>query len=445
MRILIAHPSRALRDRTREVFGELGWEVLEASGAADALRLCQAHEPDVALLDAGMSRPGSALNVLDELKACSGQALPRVVLLEDELDLEAALAALESGVDEYLTAPVTGPEAVIRVRTALRVKQLEDHLLSQRSDFERLVHADPLTELPNRRFLGSQLDALISSARRHGRPLVVLVIDIDDFKDINDTYGHPAGDAALKVVATALRDRLRTEDMLGRWGGDELLAVLPDIDAAAAALVAETLREAVQEAAGELPRPLSVSIGAAVWTGEDADQLIARADTALYDAKHAGRNRIAFAAAPSLATSDPVDPQPAAEARSTLGLLLVDDIAELRLLLAAHLRSTHLAVLGEASDGIEALELAERLRPDAVVMDMHMPGMDGVQAARLLTARHPEIVVVAFTSTEDPRIAEAMREAGVVRQFHKGQVGDLVAYLRGDDLAEVVHRRRDPR
>jgi DNA-binding NarL/FixJ family response regulator len=135
-----------------------------------------------------------------------------------------------------------------------------------------------------------------------------------------------------------------------------------------------------------------------------------------------------------------------AEVRSlgvpAVAVVLVDDRPEIRCLVRAHLDRTGVAVLGEASDGWEAVKLVERVAPDVVVMDVQMPGMDGVHATRELTARHPEVAVVGFSGADDPSAREAMREAGAVQQFCKGDLRELVAYLAGDVLARAIGERR---
>ena len=142
----------------------------------------------------------------------------------------------------------------------------------------------------------TRLAGLISAARRHGRPLSVAMVDIDHFKPLNDEYGHDVGDAALVAITSALRERLRAEDELGRLGGDEFLALLPDAGRRAAAVVAESLRASVEEVRARCgPHELSatVSVGWATWNGdESADQLVKRADIALYSAKDSGRNTV---------------------------------------------------------------------------------------------------------------------------------------------------------
>ena len=168
---------------------------------------------------------------------------------------------------------------------------LQEELVDQTARLESQLFEDPLTRLKNRRFLFSQLRSLISGARRHGRPMAVAMVDLDRFKAINDVHGHAVGDQALVAAAEALRRALRAEDVLGRLGGEEFLALLPDTDDEAAARAGERLRAAVERVGG--PVPLTASVGYAVLeAGEEPDDLVRRADAALYTAKAAGRNAV---------------------------------------------------------------------------------------------------------------------------------------------------------
>jgi diguanylate cyclase (GGDEF)-like protein len=142
----------------------------------------------------------------------------------------------------------------------------------------------------------NQLAVPVSGARRHKRPLSVIMIDVDHFKVFNDEHGHETGDRALVAVAQAMRDRLRAEDYLGRLGGEEFLALLPDVDENAAGLVADSLRATVAEHPLELSDkliPMTVSAGYAAWNGEAPDRLLKRCDDAMYRAKAMGRDAVA--------------------------------------------------------------------------------------------------------------------------------------------------------
>jgi two-component system cell cycle response regulator len=156
------------------------------------------------------------------------------------------------------------------------------------------VMFDELTALRNRRAILLELDTLVATARRHERPLAVLMIDVDRFKAINDSRGHRAGDEVLREVARRITGRMRDADVAGRLGGDELLILLPETVAGGAATLADSVRAAVSAQPVRTPDgsiDVTVSIGAAAWEGEPSELLLERADQALYAAKAAGRDR----------------------------------------------------------------------------------------------------------------------------------------------------------
>ncbi len=161
-----------------------------------------------------------------------------------------------------------------------------------------LAMQDELTGLSNRRFITEALVMQLAQARRNGKPVSVLMIDVDHFKAINDTYGHLSGDRVLRNLATSLRSRLRAQDMAGRWGGEEFLVVLPDTDATGAAILAGNLRAEVEDArwsaqdGRSIPLTLSIGVHTCDSAAEELDTVISAADQALYRAKQAGRNRV---------------------------------------------------------------------------------------------------------------------------------------------------------
>jgi diguanylate cyclase (GGDEF)-like protein len=163
-------------------------------------------------------------------------------------------------------------------------------------ELARLAATDPLTELKNRRAIKEYLHDALSAARRHDLSLSILLVDVDRFKNFNDTLGHRTGDAVLAHAARVLSSSLRAEDTVGRWGGDEFLVVLPGTDESGALRVTERLRAALAddqpEEAGLLGRRVTVTIGLAEWRREDMEEFIGRADVALYRGKEAGRDTV---------------------------------------------------------------------------------------------------------------------------------------------------------
>jgi two-component system, cell cycle response regulator len=293
MKVVVAHGSATARERYASVLAGVGHAVTTAAGPEEALERCREDTPDVILLDDALCAAGHRL--LETLKSDIEAYRAAIVLVErPDLNLAHAVSALERGVDDFLVEPAPDAELVARVRAAARTKGLQHELVSQSRRMEALIFEDSLTGLFNRRFILTQLSGLVSGARRHEHRLAVVMIDIDHFKLVNDQHGHAAGDRVLVEVAGALRRNLRAEDHLGRLGGEEFLAVLPDTDAEAAQAAAEKLREAVAAARVEhdgLELAVTVSVGWAAWEGETAEDLVRRADEALYAAKRLGRDQ----------------------------------------------------------------------------------------------------------------------------------------------------------
>jgi diguanylate cyclase (GGDEF)-like protein len=191
---------------------------------------------------------------------------------------------------------------------------------AERRNFE-LAMKDMLTGLANRRAIADQLASTVARAQRQGQYLSVLMLDIDHFKRVNDSYGHQAGDVVLRSVAQALQSRLRAQDQIGRFGGEEFLAILPDTSLDGALVLAEALRAAVeatptQWGAHSIATTISIGVrGGAITGGDTADGLVAAADAALYRAKQGGRNRVEVGSA---AVPTVFDPPPASPANPTV-------------------------------------------------------------------------------------------------------------------------------
>lgn len=186
------------------------------------------------------------------------------------------------------------------VQALLRCFRRTSRLARETHQLTVLSRSDPLTGLPNRRYIDDHLAASLSATRRHDHPLSVLFIDIDGFKQINDRSGYEAGDDVLRAIADRIRSALRIEDLVGRWGGEEFLAVLTHTDLPGAAVVAERVRAAVANQTVPLhtgDTAVTVSVGCTSGAGDPAD-LIRRASHALREAKQAGKNRVVAAVPP---------------------------------------------------------------------------------------------------------------------------------------------------
>jgi two-component system cell cycle response regulator len=294
VRVLVAHRDPSLRAGARALLESVGASVGEAGARREAAELVRAEHPHVVLLDHTLDgERGSAL--VRDVAGDPELLGVAVVLLHPGADVDEVCAALAAGAVDVWTSAGVGAELIARVRVAYRSRQLLDLALRRYSDLEDLAYRDELTELPNRRGASRQIDVLISRARRHGHQLALLLIDADRFKAVNDKHGHAVGDVVLRDLAARLRERVRREDVVGRWGGEEFVVALPETTPDGAAAVAEALRDGISRSpitADDASLDVTVSIGVAAWTGEELDDLVDRADRALYAAKAAGRDRV---------------------------------------------------------------------------------------------------------------------------------------------------------
>ena len=292
--ILIADDSLVIRAVVRSGLEEEGYTVLEAEDGPSALAQCRRHRPDVVLLDVEM--PGlDGYQVLAELKADAELKNTPVVFLTGRTGTDDLVAGLRGGAHDYLKKPFEPAELLARVGSAVHVKQLQDELWQRNAELSRMSRTDSLTGLYNRWHLDDVLARENSTAHRHGERLSIVLFDIDHFKHVNDTYGHPAGDLVLIDFARRLTEELRAGDIAGRWGGEEFLLVLPRTDATGARRVADRVRlatAAMPVVTATTSISITVSGGCATGSTDSPAELLDLADNRLYQAKTAGRNRI---------------------------------------------------------------------------------------------------------------------------------------------------------
>jgi two-component system cell cycle response regulator len=246
----------------------------------------------------------------DGLRLCSQvrsidrtRHLPLLVLAEPGDDTR-LLRGLDMGVNDYIVRPIDSNELLARARTQVKRKRYVDHLRVRLEHSVEMAILDPLTGLHNRRYLASHLATLFEDASQRGKPLSILLIDIDHFKSVNDSHGHGAGDAVLREFADRIRRNTRGIDLACRLGGEEFVVVMPDCDLDKAVHVGERLRQCIAAApfavggrAGTLPVTASVGVAALERAGDTPELILKRADQALYCAKRDGRNRVVADAA----------------------------------------------------------------------------------------------------------------------------------------------------
>ncbi len=303
--LLVIDDDRETAALLRSWFAGQPYEILEATDAEQGLRAAETRAPDLILLDVRM--PGmdglAAARVLKQRETT--RTIP-VILLTACRDVQAKVEAFDAGADDYVTKPFEFEEVDARIRAMLRKRELYLELELAVSDLQRtnakleeLAIVDDKTGLANYRQFRRTLDVEWLRAERYGNPLSLVMLDLDDFKRINDTHGHLVGDRVLRELATLVAGGARATDMAARYGGEEFAVILPHTDRPMAERVAERIRDAVARfvfVEGEQSLKLTVSAGVATFPSfeevDSPDALVRAADRALYEAKRAGKNRV---------------------------------------------------------------------------------------------------------------------------------------------------------
>ncbi|MCB1395126.1 MAG: diguanylate cyclase [Rhodobacter sp.] len=299
----------------------MGWRTALAPHVAERLSILSSTAaltdlpgvpaPDLYLIGADLGTQGAALRLVADLRSRLPSRHAAIALVLTEADPDSAAIALDVGANDLLTLPLDPQETALRIALHIDRKRRADQLRRSVNQGLRLAITDPLTGLYNRRYALAHLDRIARRARETGRRFAVMLLDLDRFKSVNDTYGHAAGDAVLETVAARLRDNLRPTDMVARIGGEEFLVALPEATLGTARIAAERLCRVV----GEVPVPLpdgqgtvAVTISVGLALGPDLDPgpdaaddtgraVLARADAALLAAKSDGRNQVTIASA----------------------------------------------------------------------------------------------------------------------------------------------------
>ena len=222
-----------------------------------------------------------------------------ILLIGDVEDKDHFVKALEIGVNDYLMRPIDEQELVARVRTQVRRKRYQDRLHANFLQHLSMALTDSLTGLHNRRYLSTHLDAVMERMQDSNKPVSLLMIDLDHFKKVNDTYGHGAGDEVLHEVGQRILRNIRGFDLAVRYGGEEFVVVMPDTPVDVALGVADRLCEKmandpvkISDAKDKISVTLSIGVAVSKGSEETAETLLKRADESLYEAKRSGRNRV---------------------------------------------------------------------------------------------------------------------------------------------------------
>jgi diguanylate cyclase (GGDEF)-like protein len=302
-KILVVDDSRTQLDWLVEVLEREGYGVATAQEGRDAIRKVKRDPPDLVLLD--MILPDmDGLEVLRIVKARPEDQFIPVIILSVKSDVDTKVAGLRIGADDFLAKPFAEAEILARCAAMLRIKHLQEKLREAQRKLEEQSVTDALTGLKNRRFFDERLHEEFRRAQRYGDYLSLIMIDLDHFKEVNDRFGHPAGDLVLREAASLIRASIRDPDICARYGGEEFAVILPKTHMSGALAVAERIwRElgakdyAVSVAAATRAPTIRVtaSLGVAFYPSKDistGEILLRVSDQALYQAKRAGRNTI---------------------------------------------------------------------------------------------------------------------------------------------------------
>ena len=286
--IIEDHPDQ--RDLLAIVLQREGYKVLTAANGVEALEKLEHDQVHIALSDIMMPKM-DGFELIHRIRSNSALRHIYMILITARIQEGDRVRGLDLGADDYITKPFSFSELLARVRVGSRVVQYQQHL-------EYQTQIDSLTGLFNRRAFEKKINEEFERSKRYEHSLSVVIFDIDNFKKINDTYGHHGGDAALVKIAEILRDKSRRSDFPSRFGGEEFVLILPETDQDSAIQVARKFHEVIRICNfGTVDKPfsLTVSMGLASTNKKDYSdwrQMVADADCALYQAKNSGKDRL---------------------------------------------------------------------------------------------------------------------------------------------------------
>ncbi len=286
MRILVIDDDVFMRKSISLVLQKNGYEVIEAPDGETGVELARSNLPDLIICDVVM--PGiDGFQVKKILEGVEELQTTPFIFLTSKSDLDSKVAGFELGADDYIIKPFNPVELIARVKAALKRVQA----------FKQISTTDPLTKLPNRKAILEIIDKALAEMKSKQGSVSIAMFDIDHFKRFNDTYGHLAGDFVLASVAKFLKSEFEGKGQVGRYGGEEFVAVFPGLSCREAFELLDKTREKLSQTPFKWENTdlfITMSMGVSCFPdhGDDRTQLIERADTALYAAKESGRNRV---------------------------------------------------------------------------------------------------------------------------------------------------------
>jgi two-component system, cell cycle response regulator len=299
-RILVVDDSPVSRKLVEQALDGV-YSMLFAKTCAEALELFERQAPSIVVTD-WMMPDFSGLELCERIRADAQRGYTYIIVLTGKTEKDNVVKGLAAGADDYLTKPFDPGELLARIGVGCRTVELHREIDAKNRLLEEMAHTDVLTGLPNRRGLEDWAARQLRGAARHGFPFWVVAADLDSFKNINDSYGHDAGDAVLKKFAEILKSNTRASDICGRMGGDEFLLVITHVEKEYIQSTVDRLREEIAAwqfcfgTGGKVST--TTSFGIAGFQGQEAPDfgsLVQQADKALYTSKRAGGNQVNIA------------------------------------------------------------------------------------------------------------------------------------------------------
>lgn len=299
--ILVVEDQNFESDKFVETLQRDHHEVIAAENGMKAMEACAANQFDMIMISLNMMEE-DGLRLVSHLKSNEKTRAVPILMVANEEDMERIANGLEIGAHDYILRPVDRNELLARARSQIRRKRFQERLRDNYETSLSMALTDPLTGLYNRRYLMVHMEKLLKRRFETKKPMAVLLLDIDFFKKVNDTYGHNVGDEVLKEFGSRIHESLRSFDLVARFGGEEFVVILPDVTKERAMAICERLRHAIADKPftvsndeGELS--VTTSIGGAFIHQEavtDSEEALKRADDLLYKAKEEGRNCTIF-------------------------------------------------------------------------------------------------------------------------------------------------------
>ena len=455
-RILVIDDDQATALVVQKYLKSVEFENVEATwDSAGAIGFIQAYRPDLVLLDLIM--PVSGADILAQIRSDRKIANTQVLALTSVASKDTHTKLLNLGANDFLNKPIVANELFARVRNTLSAKVAYDELKEQSEQLKQDVLRDTLTGSANRRAFDFELKRKMLEWNRQQTHFALLIIDIDHFKLINDTFGHQAGDEAIRSIARIIGQKIREIDLLCRIGGEEFAVIMPVSNKLESTLAAERIRDAVAQSPLTLQGQqvgLRISIGITnTLKGDDPSLMYRRCDAALYGSKQRGRNCSTFhdgsgcvpvedmtGERPTARTKTVTETTPKTADVTNAKVMIIDDEPSTAAIVKKYLKTAGFEKLLVQTDSKLAEQMIIEEAPDLVLLDIHMPDVSGMEILERIRQNKSTatIPVVFLTSSTNADLRVKALNLGANDFLNKPVVvSELVARVRNTLLAKA--------